>query len=295
MSARQQLHLFDPARPLLERFGVEFFRTVPPQPGVYIMSGEAGRVLYIGQSKNLRHRLGSYKNARPDRAPRKIIRLVHSVRSIVWEPCESAEAARLKENQLLRTHRPKFNVLNTYPKAYGFIGLKVANGQLEFSLENEPGPGGNIYGAFKSGCVRGYGTLLRLLWTAFHQPASPHDFPAPLLGSKPPRRCLLRFDQNVLNHGPVCWIKSVRQFLSGESGQIILQLSESLPPAKTISLFQRNLQSNDLEVLAGFFERGPRRNHDLRRQHGLPGPYIPQDELDDLLVIAGTAAQPFTS
>src|ERR1700733_9857906 len=97
--SEQQLHLFPGAKPLLSRFGAEFFRAVPPRPGIYIMGGEAERILYIGQSKNLRHRLGSYKNAQLDRAPRKVIRLVHAVRTIVWQECESAKAARLKENQ----------------------------------------------------------------------------------------------------------------------------------------------------------------------------------------------------
>ncbi len=135
--AAQQLHLFEPARPLLQRFGAEFFRAVPPKPGVYIMGGDADRVLYIGQSGNLRHRLGSYKNARLDRAPRNVIRLVHLVRTIVWEECATAEAARLKENRLLRIHRPKFNVQNTYPQGYQFIGLRDEGGRLSICLGNE--------------------------------------------------------------------------------------------------------------------------------------------------------------
>src|SRR5579871_5697873 len=128
--AEKQLPLFEAARPLLDRFGADFFRAVPPRPGVYIMGGEGERILYIGQSRNLRQRLSSYKNARPDRAPRKIIRLVHLVRTIAWEECETAEAARLRENQLLRIHRPKFNVVNTYPQAYGFITMQEKAGEL---------------------------------------------------------------------------------------------------------------------------------------------------------------------
>src|SRR5947208_7663079 len=76
----KQVNLFPAVKPLCERFGAEFFRSAPRLPGVYIMTGESERVLYIGQSKNLRHRLGSYKNARRDRVARKIVRLVHEVR-----------------------------------------------------------------------------------------------------------------------------------------------------------------------------------------------------------------------
>src|SRR4051794_33308133 len=117
----QQLQLLEVPKPLVGRFGEDFFRAAPRCPGVYIMTGPNERVLYIGQSKNLRVRLASYKNARPDRASRKTIRLVRQVQSIVWETCQDPEAAQLRENELLRLHRPKFNKVNTYPKAYTFI------------------------------------------------------------------------------------------------------------------------------------------------------------------------------
>ena len=263
--AAQQLHLFVPAKPLIERFGADFFRAVPSKPGVYIMTGDAGRVLYIGQSKNLRHRLGAYKNARPDRAPRKIIRLVHSVRTIVWEECETAEAARLKENQLLRIHRPRFNVLNTYPQAYRFIGVRVDAGGLGLQLSAEPKSEGKVYGAFKSGCVRAYGALLRLIWMAFHQPASPYDFPAPLLSSKLPRQYLFQSAPQVTGQGLEPWFERVEKFLAGDSDELIQTLVQMIPDQCISKPFQRNLHLNDLEVLANFYKRGPKRNRDLQK------------------------------
>lgn len=285
MSA-QQLHLFVPAKPLLERFGADFFRAVPSKPGVYIMGGDGELVLYIGQSKNLRHRLGAYKNARPDRAPRKIIQLVHSVRTIVWEECETAEAARLKENQLLRTHRPRFNVLNTYPQAYRFIGIQCDSGGLALQLTSEPNFQGKVYGAFKSGCVRAYGALLRLIWAALHLPISPYDYPAPLLVSKPPRQYTFQCGQNSASDGLEPWIERVEQFLAGDADELIHALTQTVPSGEAISHFQRNLQLNDLEVLASFFEHGPKRNNDLRKRFDIPTQVIPQEELDDLLVMA---------
>lgn len=284
MSA-QQLHLFVPAKPLLERFGADFFRAVPPKPGVYIMTGDAERVLYIGQSKNLRHRLGSYKNARPDRAPRKIIRLIHSVRTIVWEECETAEAARLKENQLLRTHRPRFNVLNTYPQAYRFIVIQGDSEGLALRLIAEPTSNGKVYGAFKSGCARAYGALLRLIWTAFHQPASPYDFPAPLLGSNLPRQFLFQKTPHIAGQELGPWVERVEKFLAGDSDDLIQTLVQMIPD-QAISAFQRNLHLNDLEILTSFFKRGPKRNHDLRKQYEITNQVIAQEELDDLLVMA---------
>src|SRR5436305_1880225 len=105
----RQLRLFPHSKPLLNRFGSEFFLAAPKSPGVYVMTSSTGEILYVGQSKNLRARLGTYRNANPEHLPRRIVRLVHLVASITWEKCENAPLARVRENELLRLHRPRFN------------------------------------------------------------------------------------------------------------------------------------------------------------------------------------------
>lgn len=277
MPARQ-IHLFAAPKPLLERLGPEFFRAVPRAPGVYIMTGQNQRVLYIGQSKNLRARLGSYKNAQPDRAPRKTIRLIHQVDSIVWELCEDPEAARLRENELLRIHRPKFNRANVYPRAYPFLWLKHHAEGTELGRTQTSEPGAAMYGAFKSGAVAAYGALLRLLWATLHQTASPYDFPRSLLAPESPRR--FRFVTPLPSH----LLQPLLRFLEGTSDALLQLCSDALPKLETLSPFQRALHQSDLETLAHFYRFGPKRNHDLKTQHQLPGPLISQDHLDDLLV-----------
>jgi excinuclease UvrABC nuclease subunit len=57
--ASGQLWLFDPPKPLVERFRDDFFRALPSRPGVYFMCGETEGVLYVGKARNLRKRLSS--------------------------------------------------------------------------------------------------------------------------------------------------------------------------------------------------------------------------------------------
>jgi GIY-YIG catalytic domain-containing protein len=104
-----QLWLFDPPKPLVERFGEEFFTTLPTGPGVYFMCGESEGVLYVGKARNLRKRLGSYRVANPERMSRRIIRLLHQVRRIVWDECPTEDAARHREELLICVLAPKFN------------------------------------------------------------------------------------------------------------------------------------------------------------------------------------------
>ena len=279
----QHLRLFDPPKPLVQRLGKAFFRAVPRAPGVYVMTGSDDRVLYVGQSGNLRARLASYKNARPDHAPRKIIRLVHAVERITWETCESPEGARLRENELLRLYRPRFNRLNTWPRAYSYLRLRQDDTGLELGLTRDPASAGHLYGAFKARAMAGYGALLRLTWAAFHRPASPHDFPAQLLATRPPPQYRFNWEPVPKQVGPEPFLNSLQGFLSGVSDCLLQMLSDAAPAGDAICPFQRALHARDLEVLSGFFNLGPKRNYALARRHRLVSPLIPQEELDDLL------------
>jgi len=107
--AAGQLWLFDPPKPLVERFGEEFFTALPSGPGVYFFCGASEGVLYVGKARNLRKRLGSYRVANPERLSRRIIRMLHQVRRIEWDECPTEEAARHREELLICVLAPKFN------------------------------------------------------------------------------------------------------------------------------------------------------------------------------------------
>lgn len=107
--AATQLWLFPPPRPLVERLGREFFRTLPEKPGVYFLAGEQSGVLYVGKAKNLRKRLASYRVANPERLPRRLIRLLHQTRRIEFDLCASEDQATLREEELIGALLPRFN------------------------------------------------------------------------------------------------------------------------------------------------------------------------------------------
>ena len=144
-----QLRLLPAPKPLTERLGPAFFRSIPKSPGVYRMFDEAGVLLYVGQSSDLRDRLNSYRHVHPDRDSKKTNRLVHLVRRIEWEVCDSAVSAVLRENELLRTLRPRFNRMNVYPRACFFVGVEREDGMLRLTLTRDTTTGRKLFGAFK--------------------------------------------------------------------------------------------------------------------------------------------------
>jgi excinuclease ABC subunit C len=91
------------AGPLRERLR----KLCPRRPGVYGMLDDRGVLVYVGKAKSLRSRLLSYFRA--DRGD-KAARILGAARTIVWEPSPSEFAALLRELELIRRWRPRYNV-----------------------------------------------------------------------------------------------------------------------------------------------------------------------------------------
>lgn len=107
--AAGQLWLFPPPRTLVERFGENFFRQLPEQPGVYFFCGASEGVLYVGKAKNLRKRLSSYRVANPERLRRRHLRLLNQTARIEYDVCADERSASQREELLICVLSPKFN------------------------------------------------------------------------------------------------------------------------------------------------------------------------------------------
>src|SRR5580704_12518063 len=94
----------------------------PTQPGVYLMKGREGRILYVGKAKNLRQRVKQYFI--PGRDGRLMVPfLVSKITSIDSIVVFSEKEALLLENTLIKQHKPCYNALLKDDKTY--IALKV--------------------------------------------------------------------------------------------------------------------------------------------------------------------------
>lgn len=274
--------LFPPPKPLSERLGREFFLKLPKTPGVYLMHGKAGRprryrVLYVGKSKNLRQRLGSYRHVHPDRDSRKTVRLVHSVESITFEQCGDETAALLRENELLRVHRPLFNRANVRPEAHGYIGLKAEQGRLTIKLAQEPEASMEWHGAFRGGRRHALASMLRLLAQRANGWSHWADIPRALCCDTAPRD----FELAMTNARQTK--RSLTSYLRGRSWKIVEQFEGWMRESPGRETFLENWRELDLELIRTFYLNGPRRNLRWRRKLGMSDDDVlrPED-LDDL-------------
>jgi excinuclease ABC subunit C len=104
----------------------EFLKNLPTSPGVYLMTDKKGKVLYVGKAGNLRNRVRSYFiQGRDDRVNVTfLLKRVDAVRTILTD---TEKEALILENNLIKQHRPKYNVLLRDDKSFFSLRLNVSH------------------------------------------------------------------------------------------------------------------------------------------------------------------------
>ncbi len=98
--------------------------TLPQKPGCYIMKNAAGEVIYVGKAVNLRSRVRSYFQEHADHE-RKVIKMVSQITDLEWIVVGSELEALIFEMNLIKKHRPRFNVRLKDDKRYPYIKVHL--------------------------------------------------------------------------------------------------------------------------------------------------------------------------
>src|SRR6185503_2552702 len=99
-------------------------RRLPTGPGVYLMKNASGRVLYVGKADALRSRVRSYFAERgPEDA--RIARMVTEVADVDYVVTDTISEAFLLESNLIKEHRPRFNIRLRDDKSYPFVKITL--------------------------------------------------------------------------------------------------------------------------------------------------------------------------
>jgi len=97
-------------------------QTLPDKPGVYQYYDKEGKILYVGKAKNLKKRVSSYFNKIHDNAKTNVlVRKIVTIKHIV---VLSEQDALLLENNMIKKHQPRYNVLLRDDKTYPWICIK---------------------------------------------------------------------------------------------------------------------------------------------------------------------------
>lgn len=117
-------------------------------PGVYRMVGEDGEVLYIGKSKQVRTRLLSYFRAKDQE---KATRILRDARRLEWDYEPSEFAALLRELELIKRYRPRFNVQHKRDGLYSFLKLSGGPAPKLLVVRQVSDDTASYFGPFRGG------------------------------------------------------------------------------------------------------------------------------------------------
>lgn len=139
-------------------------KSLPDQPGVYQFYDKNGIIIYIGKAKNLKKRVSSYFNKR-NFDSYKIKVLVGKIWEIKHIVVSSEPDALLLENNLIKKHQPRYNILLKDDKTFPWICIKKEHFPRVFSTRNVIEDGSRYYGPYTSAySVKILLTLIRQLY-----------------------------------------------------------------------------------------------------------------------------------
>lgn len=213
---------------------------LPESPGVYIYRDEQGEIIYVGKAVSLKHRVRSYFGASAARDP-KVKALMSRARDLEYITTDNEVEALILESNLIKEHRPRYNVFLKDDKSYPYLKLTLHEEYPRVLMTRRLVKDGSRYfGPYtRVGAVQ---ETLRLLKRIFPLRTCKHKSPLPR--SRP---CLNQHIKRCL--GPCCGlvtpeeygrlVDGVQLFLSGHQEQLIKDLRRRMEQAAGELDFER--------------------------------------------------------
>jgi len=160
---------------------IETVAQLPSQPGVYLFKDARGSILYVGKAKNLRQRVRQYlDNSRHHDA--KTVALLRRATTLDWIVTDTEVEALLLENNLIKEHKPRYNILLKDDKTYPYIRITNEEYPRIFPTRRVVRDGSLYFGPYAD--VQSMHFLLKTIRTLF-----------------PIRSCSLPLDQENIARG----------------------------------------------------------------------------------------------
>ena len=123
---------------------------LPDKPGVYQFIDSADTILYVGKAKNLKKRVTSYFTKNQSGKTTVLLKKTHDIRHIV---VDNESDALLLENNLIKKHQPRYNILLKDDKTFPCICIKKEPFPRVFSTRNTVKDGSLYFGPYTSGLM----------------------------------------------------------------------------------------------------------------------------------------------
>ena len=224
----------------------EQLKTLPAKPGIYLFKDKAGKVLYVGKAASLRNRVRSYFGATYN-YDSKLHNMMPAVQALDFIVTDSEQEALILENNLIKKHRPRFNVRLRDDKSYPYIKVSLnEEWPRVFLTRRFEDDGSRYFGPYASaGSVRKTLDLLKKLFR--------YCSPKWVITGKKPRPC---FDYSIRRCVGACSseitkedyreiIHQVILFLEGKHDEVLRDMRRKMEHAAEALEFEKAASLRD--------------------------------------------------
>lgn len=206
----------------------ENLKNLPDTPGVYMHKDSLGNIIYVGKAISLRNRVRQYFQSSKNMHP-KVRSMVENIAEFEYITAGSEMEALILECNLIKKHRPKYNVLLRDDKTYPYIKITNEDYPRIIKTRTVKKDGGKYYGPYSdAGAVNKIVDLLnssfslkRCTMTSFSESARPclnyHI-----------NQCRGICSGTVSKSEYAEGIEGAREFLNGKNKKIIEQLENKM-------------------------------------------------------------------
>ena len=246
---------------------------LPRSPGVYIMEGEDGKVIYVGKSRSLRDRVEQYFHGAHDI---KTTRMASGVRDFRFITTETEMEALSLENNLIKQHKPKYNILLKDSKSYPYV-----------RISNEPYPRITVTRQRKQdrasyfGPYSGTGVIypvIRTLEKSLGLVSCKRQFPRDIGKERPcmyyqTGKCVGVCTGNVTEEEYAALVKMAADVLGGRRASVVKTLSEKMSEYAESERFEAAARCRDAIRAIESLGEGKRRTGDVDAEYDVVGWY----------------------
>ncbi len=226
----------------------EELKNLPDQPGVYLMHDKDGEIIYVGKAKILKNRVRQYFQSGANQTP-KVRAMVSNIAYFEYIVTDSETEALALECNLIKKHRPKYNILLKDDKHYPYIKITI-NEQYPkiLKVRRLKKDGAKYYGPYVSGIT--LKNTMELVQKLFKPPTCHRRFPEDIRKGRP---CL---NYHINNCFAPCTGRvskeeyrevffNICRFLDGNHSKFIAELTEQMRAASADMQFEKAADLRD--------------------------------------------------
>ncbi len=204
----------------------DLIENAPAAPGVYKMYDTDGNLLYVGKAKNISNRLRQYLDISKLELHKQVMRTL--VTRVEWETVPTESDALIREQELIKTQKPKYNIMLTDGKMYPMLALTSGEYPRLLKFRGKISQRRDVYGPYPSvsSLNETIKTIQRVCQIRTCTDTQMHNRTRPCLLHQIGRCSAPCCNPNATKYADS--VRTARKILTGDSAPIIHDLTEQM-------------------------------------------------------------------